>query len=109
MSEDHITALRQLVKALNDFGDSGEFSYGFDPDNVNFEAVNPGGYVHEAVCRLETFYGGGLPVLGPRELWSDLLHACRDHRDRRRARDPATKLLDWVKAEIAELRQNHVR
>jgi hypothetical protein len=88
--------LSDMIEALECFCESTEQSYGFDPDCVDFEAVDPGGYVHNAIRRVEAVFGGALPVWAPREWWSDLLHACRDRHDGRAARKLARKLIRWA-------------
>lgn len=105
MTHKHVAALRRLVEAIEELRESGETSEGYDPDEVDFEAVDsgPDGYVKQAVCDVQPFYGGKLPALDARKHWSELTTACRHERDGRKARRMANRLIEWGQTEITRL------
>ena len=117
MSDDHITAIQGLLKALDEFLESGRTSEAYDqdepdseayaPDEVDWDAVDDGGcgYLKNAVVAVQHYYPRGkLPAPEARIPWRRLQWTCRHESDmfkrQNRAHKDGGKLRDWVEAEI---------
>ena len=122
MSTEHFDALRGLIKALNNFlntgwqseGSSGDDPRaGMDPNDLDVDAVEPGGAVHDAVCLLQPFYQkridepAKLPAPEARTPWIELQNACRHEKDpcnrQIKAHEHAGALRDWAEGELVRL------
>jgi hypothetical protein len=105
-----VADLRGLVDALGSFLESGETSEGYDSDALDWEAVEPAGNLHSAVCRVERHYPSKkLPAPKARNPWRHLLQTCRRQEDlferQNKSHHHAQQLLDWAEAELSRLLQ----
>lgn len=97
-------ALEQLVAALGEFLESGETSEGYDPDELDCEALEEDGEVRLAVQAVQRHYPSGkLPAPDGRNPWRSLLDACRNEQDplkrQNEAHRSAEELREWAAGE----------
>lgn len=107
-----LSLLHELIGALEQFLESGQTSERDDPNEVDWEAVEPHGYLHDAVRRVETYYlPQKLPAPQARNAWRDLLRTCRHENDlfkrQNEAHEHAYQLKQWAKGEIDRLGQTN--
>jgi len=100
--------LERLIEALDDFLESGETSEGYDPDELDCDALEEGGYVRLAVQDVQRHYSSNkLPAPVARNPWRSLLNGCRSEDDPLRRQNEAHRFADllrnWAAREIQGL------
>lgn len=103
-----IADLRRLIDALEGFLESGETSEGDNPEALDCDALEDGGYVRIAVQAVQLHYPSHkLPAPEARNPWRCLLNTCRHEKDALRRQNQAhrfaNELQRWAECEVERL------